>query len=413
MELRGLNQPFGWTWRCYNIAPTACRMPKLVMPDLSLDALDTRQRKLVYNTKRAFETGDLDYVITVCDQVLQSAPGCLPVRRIQRSAQLRKFSKHGGWMGKALSGFTALLFVLCASRKNPAESLAQANKILNKDPHSITGLQLLAEAATINAWPETAAFALGAIFEIEPTDRKNLLALGEAWLAAQKPDAALRVADELLKLNPVDGEAQKLMRKASITSTTVKGQWESGGNFREKISGEAGAPLPGRADQPKVTGDRPLSDAKSTNASNVDPLVAARDLVERYPDDLDARFGLAELLIAAGEIESAIAQYQQSQKSPKLRSRSLLGLARCFRDRGLHDLAIALLSNAKNEHGTHDELKKEIVYELGICFEQSNQPQLAMAEFKEIYAEDIGFRDVAAKINAHYAPPSKEKETER
>jgi len=174
-----------------------------------------------------------------------------------------------------------------------------------------------------------------------------------------------------------------------------------------------GAPLPGRADQPKVTGDRPLSDAKSTNASNVDPLVAARDLVERYPDDLDARFGLAELLIAAGEIESAIAQYQQSQKSPKLRSRSLLGLARCFRDRGLHDLAIAQLSNAKNEHGTHDELKKEIVYELGICFEQSNQPQLAMAEFKEIYAEDIGFRDVAAKINAHYAPPSKEKETER
>lgn len=203
------------------------------MPDLTLHALDARQQKLVENAGRAFAQGQLDYVLTATSEVLAVVPACLPVRRLQRAAQKQRFSRAGGWMGKALSGLTALPFSLGGNRRSPAETLVQAEKILTKDPYSIAGLQLLVEAAQAQDWPETAAFAFEAIREIEPTNRANLLALGEAWIAANNPGAALQVADEMLRANPVNGDAQNLMRKASIAHTTRQGHWEGSGNWRE------------------------------------------------------------------------------------------------------------------------------------------------------------------------------------
>ncbi|MCF7689031.1 MAG: tetratricopeptide repeat protein [Cephaloticoccus sp.] len=374
------------------------------MPDLPLKALDIRQQKLVENAGRAFAQGKLDYVLTACAQVLQDAPGCLPVRKLLRAAQVRQFSGRGGWMSKALKGLTALPFAFGSGRRDPAAMLVQANSILSKDPYSITGLNLLAEVAVFNEWPETAAFALEAIRELEPTDRRNLLALGEAWLRAKNPDAALQVADELLRLNPVDGDAQTLMRKASIDKTTRLGHWESDGSYREKLSNEAESVALGKAARlTRSDLNPPESDEPVAPPATVDDVQTAQELVDRHPLDADARFRLAELLLVRGEIEHAIAQYQQVQKVPKLRVRSLLGLARCFRSRGLHDLAIAQLRTAKSELATLDDLKKEVVYELGSVLEQDKQGEAAIAEFKEIYREDIGFRDVAAKINAHYA----------
>ncbi len=372
------------------------------MPDLLFTDLDSRQQKLVENARRAFAQGNSDYVITACAQVLQAAPGCLPVRRLQRAAQLQEFSGRSGWIGKTLSRLTALPFILGSTRKEPAEALLQSDKILAKDPHSIMGLQLLAEAAAANDWLETVAFAHEAIYAIEPTDRRNLLALGEAWLIAQKPDEALRVADGMLEKNPVDGDAQNLMRKASIARTTEQGSWEGDGDSRGKLSNRAKSDPNERAGSPTPPHNSQQVEPSSLNATTpVDPLDAAHDIVERYPGDLDARFGLAELLHAAGQIEAAIAHYQHVTKSPKLRIQSLLGLARCFRARGLLDLAVTQLTTAKKELGPLDEYKKEVAYELGVSFEQMKQPESAIAEFKEIYTEDIGYREVSAKINEH------------
>jgi hypothetical protein len=78
-------------------------------------------------------------------------------------------------------------------------------------------------------------------------------------------------------------------------------------------------------------------------------------------------------------------------------------MARCFRVRGLTDLAVAQLTTAKSELSVMDDRKKAVIYELGLCHEALGHTEAAIAQFKAIYAEDIGFRDVAAKINAHYS----------
>ena len=50
-----------------------------------------------------------------------------------------------------------------------------------------------------------------------------------------------------------------------------------------------------------------------------------------------------------------------------------------------------------------DETKKSVVYELASCYEAMGKPEEAITEYKLIYGEDIGYRDVGEKITAHYS----------
>ncbi|MBW7895625.1 MAG: tetratricopeptide repeat protein [Opitutaceae bacterium] len=374
------------------------------MPDVDVSSLDARQQKLVENARRALARGNHDYVRMVCAEILRGQPGCVEVRRLQRAARVRR-SGANARLARTLGGLTALPFTLGAHRRDPAENLARAEKLLERDPDNVPALRLLGEAALGFDWPQTAILAFEAIREIDPADRSNLLSLGEAWLRAGQPGEALRVADEILRLQPVDGDAQTLMRKASIARATEKGNWEQGGDFRTKVKADAhqppaGPPAPATPALPPL---QPTAGESPSAVAPTDPLAAARERVERYPGDLEARFQLAELLFAAGEVEAAIAQYQHAQRHPQWRPAALLGLARCFRVRGLTDLAVVQLTTANGELSAMDDRKKDVIYELGLCHEALGQTEAAIAQFKAIYAEDIGFRDVAAKINAHYS----------
>jgi tetratricopeptide (TPR) repeat protein len=132
-------------------------------------------------------------------------------------------------------------------------------------------------------------------------------------------------------------------------------------------------------------------------------LSESRRYVERYPNDFAARYALGALLLEQGQTDAAIAQFQQAQKGPQVRIPALVGLGRCFKAKKLFDLAVAQLNTAKNDLSGMDDTKKDVIYELGTCYELMGKPELAIEEFKVIYSEDIGFRDVAEKINAFYS----------
>ncbi len=461
------------------------------MPEVSVTSLDPRHQKLVENARIALERGNLDYVLEVSAQVLKASPGCLPVRKLQRVAQLRQAKGKGGFMAKMSSGLSSAPFMF-GGKKEPAKQLESAEMLLAKDPSNVAALKMLAEAAQGLGFPETVAFALDAVREIDPNNRANLLALGEAWLAAGKPAEALKIADDMLAARPVDADAQALMRKASVAQTVVKNKWDAKSDYREKLRDEAEAVSLEQASkivtadamtqrlldealarvakepanlnhyrsvvqsyrqlgnfeqaiawvrkarqQPAGGADAALekqeaelgaavieqriktAEAAATatpgDAAAQAKLAAARaelaqfklseakHYLERYPNDYIARHALATLLLEAGQTDAAIAQFQQAQKGPQVRVASLVGLARCFKAKRLFDLAVAQLTTAKTELGTMDDTKKDVIYELGSCLELMGKPDLAIAEFKVIYSEDIGFRDVADKINAFYA----------
>jgi tetratricopeptide (TPR) repeat protein len=462
------------------------------MPEVAVSSLDPRHQKLIENARVALERGNLDYVLEVASQVLKAAPGCLPVRKLQRVAQLRAARGKGGFMSKVSSGLSAAPFMFGGGKKDPAKLLESAEGLLAKDPSNVAALKLLAEAAGGLGLLETVAFALEAVRELEPENRANLLALAEACLAAGNAAEALKIVDEMLRARPTDAEAQALMRRASVAQTVTKHNWEDKASYRDKLRDAAQAvsleqsakvvtsdamtqrlleealarvakePLNlahyrsvsqayrqlgnleeslawvRRArEQPAGKTDASLEKQETELASSIieqrikaaEVAVAAAPLdqsaqakletarreladfklseskrfVERYPNDYAARHDLGVLLLQSGQMDAAIAQFQQAQKGPQVRIPSLVGLGRCFKAKRLFDLAVSQLKTAKAELTTMDDTKKDVVYELGTCFELMGKADEAIEEFKAIYSEDIGFRDVADKINAYYA----------
>jgi len=127
-----------------------------------------------------------------------------------------------------------------------------------------------------------------------------------------------------------------------------------------------------------------------------------QNLVSEFPNEAPFHLELAENLRPAGRLDEAIVHFQAAQRSSKLRARATYGLGACFQGKGLNDLAVEQFLAAKGELVVMDELKKQVVYALGSCLETMGRNEEATAEFKQIYSTDIGYRDVAAKIEELY-----------
>jgi len=128
---------------------------------------------------------------------------------------------------------------------------------------------------------------------------------------------------------------------------------------------------------------------------------AAR-MVEKYPNDNSYKYDYGLLLLDDGQYDKAIQQFQKSQNDPKVRIGSLLNLGRAYRGKRMYDLAADTLENAKGESSLMNDSKKEVIYELAQTYEDAGKTDQAIEEYKAIYAADIGYKDVADKVNAYY-----------
>lgn len=124
----------------------------------------------------------------------------------------------------------------------------------------------------------------------------------------------------------------------------------------------------------------------------------ASELVERYPNDLGYKYEYGIQLMANNMLDEAIVQFQQSQRNPQKRIDSLFRLGSAFSAKKQYDIAADQLATAASELPTLDGLKKDVVYELGCVLEAQGKMSEAKEQFKTIYSVDIGYRDVAKKI---------------
>lgn len=132
-------------------------------------------------------------------------------------------------------------------------------------------------------------------------------------------------------------------------------------------------------------------------------IAEVRRRVDANPNDLAYRFDLGRTLFEAGKISEAIQEFQKSQHNPHKKVPSLYYLGRCFAARNMHDLAARSLLSGIAEKLVFDEEKKELIYTLGAVLEKQGKREEAIAQFKQIYEIDIGYKDVAAKVDAYYA----------
>jgi tetratricopeptide (TPR) repeat protein len=131
-------------------------------------------------------------------------------------------------------------------------------------------------------------------------------------------------------------------------------------------------------------------------------LQAARDRVERYPNDLQLRFELGQALYNAGQYKDAVPELQQALRQPSVRHRAYNYLGLCYAKRNMLDLAAKQFETAAAEMLAMDNTKKEIVYNLGCVLEQAGKKEAALEQFKIIYEVDSKYRDVSDRVEAAY-----------
>ena len=126
--------------------------------------------------------------------------------------------------------------------------------------------------------------------------------------------------------------------------------------------------------------------------------LAAR--VERYPNDLHLRFELGKQYFTYGYYDDALTHLQLAQKSPKDRLWALYYLAMCFLSQGQNDMGVMQLETARDALPTMDDLKKKVVYQLGLCAESAGDLAKAYQYYKDVYSADVGFEDLSERMLA-------------
>ncbi len=129
----------------------------------------------------------------------------------------------------------------------------------------------------------------------------------------------------------------------------------------------------------------------------------ARKRLDRNPTDLQLRYELGEQLTNAGEYRDALPELQRARQNPNARLKAMNLLGRCYRELGMLDLAARQLEEAAGEMVVMDAVKKEIVYNLGLVYEQMGDAKKYVDAMKKIYEADYGYRDVAARVESSYS----------
>ena len=142
---------------------------------------------------------------------------------------------------------------------------------------------------------------------------------------------------------------------------------------------------------------------RAAKVSRAEILIAdAQERVKRNPTDLQLRFELGENLFNARRFREAVPELQRARQNPHARLKAMNVLGCCYGELGMLDLAMKQLEEASREIGSMDEMKKEIVYNLGLVYERMGDVEKALACMKQIYEVDYGYRDVAQRVESSY-----------
>ncbi len=278
------------------------------MPETALTSLKPQVQKQVDIARVAIERENYDYAIKICLDLLQRHPECLAVRKLLRAAQKKRFGKKNRLMAKAIGGISSAPFMIAAStqvKKHPGKAMDSAEKMLSRDPSNATALKLLADAAKSHELPATRVFALEGIREVQPNNIKILLEIGDAYIEAGRPDAALNAAERVLELKPAHEGAQALIKSASVAQSMQKGKWEEEGSYRDKLRDEKQAI--------SLEQEGKVVAAEEATRGLIDE---ALEKVKEEPENLNHYRTLVKHYQSVGDFDQAVHWVEEARKLP-------------------------------------------------------------------------------------------------
>jgi tetratricopeptide (TPR) repeat protein len=282
-----------------------------------------------------------------------------------KNASAAHASKSGGWE-------TASSYRDVIKDKTEAEQLEQQSKV-------VKSTDAIAEQIQINfkkheAEPNNPAHSKAiAQLYVQKSDFGSAIPWYEhAFEAGGKIDSALEKSIGDLRLKKVEQELQAA-RAALAQAATPEEQAQNQAAIDEK--------------------EKELNEVR---------LFQAETRVRAQPNDGEFRYDLGLALYKMGQYKRATEELQLSLKQPSVRYNALNMMGQSFAKRGMYDFAIKQLALAESELPVMDELKKEIVYNLGIVYETTKKPDKALEQWKKIYDVDMSYRDVGRRVEDSY-----------
>jgi tetratricopeptide (TPR) repeat protein len=327
-----------------------------------------RDTKVMHELARLYhDLGDSEREVEIYNQISAIDPADAAAMRLGKDASARGSMKSGGW-GSAES-YRDLI-----KDKEVAVSLEQQSRM------QLSGESLSQQIAESYA-----------MHEAEPQNVDVARRL--ASLSEQKDDLEAAIVWYRYASDLTHGSDPGLVRK--ISDLGVKQTEREISALEEAVANNAGDSMALAEKQAA------LAAAKKRRAEML--IDEARKRVERNPTDLQFRFELGENLMNAGHFREALPELQRARQNPNARLRAMNALGRCYRELSMFDLAAKQLEEAAREIGTMDATKKEIVYNLGLVYEQMGDREKSLGCMKQIYEADYGYKDVAARVERSYA----------
>ena len=327
-----------------------------------------RDTKVMHGLARLYhDLGDSEREVEIYNRISAIDPADAAAVRLGKDASARGSMKSGGW-GSAES-YRDLI-----KDKEAAVSLEQQSRM------QLSGESLSQQIA------ETYA-----MHEAEPQNVDVARRLGS--LSEQKDDLEAAIAWYRYASDLTHGSDPGLVRK--ISDLGVKQTEREIATLEEAMANNTGDSMALSEKQAALVAAR-----KRRGEMLIDE---ARKRVDRNPTDLQFRFELGENLMNAGHFREALPELQRARQNPNARLRAMNALGRCYRELSMFDLAAKQLEEAAREIGTMDATKKEIVYNLGLVYEQMGDREKSLGCMKQIYEADYGYKDVAARVESSYA----------
>lgn len=243
------------------------------------------------------------YSMEIYGAILKQCPGCLELRKKLRDLQLKKISNSTKGLSNLIGRVTNAPFLKRGQGdRDPIDIINKAEDLIAKSPSNIPAHQMLADAARSAGLFGTVVFAYETVKKMQPKDLVNLKSLGDAYIGNGETDKAIEIGNLIVSINPRDGEAEDLMKRASVAAAMNRGKWEESEDFRTQLKDEDEA-------QALEQASKTMNDSKGLEAL----IRQAYEKVEKEPTNLNHYKQLSDYYHRYGDIENAIAWIQEAR----------------------------------------------------------------------------------------------------
>ncbi len=219
--------------------------------------------------------------------------------------------------------------------------------------------------------------------------RSELTALEARYADSPNPDLMIRLAETHEKLKDPESALEWIERAWSYRKDSFE-LCCLAGDLRTKIHKKS-------ISKASKAGDEALAEKLESELATLE-IEDWRRRVDLRPGDPALRLQLGRRLIRNRDFDRALAELQKAIADPRSRREAQFAMAQCFQGKGFADLARKEYLHALEGHPSVDERAKEILYNLGALAEAEGNAADARAHYARIFEVDIGYRDVAAKM---------------